>query len=137
MRIIFTLISLICTISIYAQNITGTVKDNKTDEPLIGASVQIKKSPKGGVTDANGRFNVPAKIGDVLVIRYTGYETKELAVSSITDLVITLNSSSEQLKEAIVVGYGTKSRRDITGSIASISTLIYYFIVISLYNNIY
>jgi TonB-linked SusC/RagA family outer membrane protein len=107
---------------LYAQNVTGLVKDDKTDEPLIGASVQIKKSPKGGVTDANGRFNVPANIGDVLVIRYTGYQTKELTVTSVTDIVIVLKSSSEQLKEAIVVGYGTKSRRDITGSIASIST---------------
>lgn len=122
MRIIFTLISFICTLSLAAQSISGLVKDEKTDEPLIGASIQIKKSPKGAVTDMNGRFSVAANVGEVLIIRYTGYQAKEFTIQSTSDLVIGLKSSSEILKEAIVVGYGTKSRKDITGSIASIST---------------
>ncbi len=121
MRILFTFLALIFSFSLSAQTVSGTITDDKTGEPLIGATILVKPGGKGGITDALGKFTVPAKDGDVLVLSYTGYKSKELKVGANASYDIKLSSTPELLKETIVVGYGTKSRRDITGSIVSIS----------------
>lgn len=100
-----------------------TVKGLVLDEkglPLPGASVQVKNTTSGTVTDANGNFslNVPDQ-NAVLLISFTGYETKEVAASS-TELKIQLQPSSKALNEVIVVGYGTSKKANLTTSISSI-----------------
>ncbi len=121
MRLILTIFSFFFSLTLSAQLISGTVKDQKTNEPLVGASIQVKSTKKGCVSDANGKFSLEAKTGDILSIRYTGYEPKEIKLGAVLQLDIELKSASEQLQEAVVVGYGSKSRKDITGSVASIS----------------
>ncbi len=121
MRLILTIFSFFFSLTLSAQIISGSVKDQKTNEPLVGASIQVKSTKKGCVSDANGKFSLEAKTGDILSIRYTGYEPKEIKLGAVLQLDIELKSASEQLQEAVVVGYGSKSRKDITGSVASIS----------------
>lgn len=122
MRKIFTLIFTLFTFAAAtAQTIEGVVKDDKTGEPLIGASLLIKKTGKRAISDFAGKFKISATIGDVLSVKYIGFESKDFTINNATDLVINLKPATEQLRETVVVGYGTKSRKDITGSISSIS----------------
>jgi len=122
MRIIFTFIFAVFTFALSAQTINGIVKDDKTDEPLVGANLLIKSTGKRATTDFAGKFKITAAKGDVLTIKYIGYEAKNYTIDSENDIVINLKSVSEQLKETVVIGYGSKSRKDITGSVASVST---------------
>lgn len=122
MRIIFTFIFAAFTFVLSAQTINGVVKDDKTDEPLVGATLLIKSTGKRATSDFAGKFKINALKGDVLTIKYIGYETKNYTIDSEDDIAVNLKSVSEQLKETVVIGYGSKSRKDITGSVASVST---------------
>ncbi|MDN3546940.1 SusC/RagA family TonB-linked outer membrane protein [Mucilaginibacter aquaedulcis] len=103
------------------QQITvkGVVQDEK-GQPLPGASVKIKNAAGGTVTDGNGNFslNVPDQ-NTLLVVSFTGYDSKEVAASS-TLMKIQLQPSSKALNEVIVVGYGTSKKANLTTSISSI-----------------
>lgn len=102
--------------------VTGTVVDT-TDEPLIGATVQVKGSKITTVTDADGNFKL-TKISDnaTLIVSYIGYKTQEITVGEGKKLKITLLDDSEALDEVVVIGYGgTRARRDLTGSVGSVS----------------
>jgi TonB-linked SusC/RagA family outer membrane protein len=100
--------------------IKGTVKD-ETGQPLPGASVKIKGASGGTMTDVNGNFaiNVPSA-ATVLVVSYTGYKTREVAVGNQTSLNIQLNSNDQSLNEVVVIGYGTARRSDLTGAVGSV-----------------
>jgi|694.fasta_scaffold01605_3 TonB-linked SusC/RagA family outer membrane protein len=122
MRVTFTLLLFLFSFTVSAQTIQGYVSDEKTKEPLIGATVEIKKAKKGVVTDLSGKFSIQGNVGDVLNIHYTGFESINITVTDSKEIKVSLKSVAEQLKEAVVVGYGTKTRKDITGSISSVST---------------
>lgn len=109
--------------SLIAQRtITGKVMDDKT-EPLIGASILVKGTSTGTVTDIDGSFElqVPSN-GTTLVVSYTGYATKEVALTATNSYDITLESEAIALEDVVVVGYGTASRKELTGSVAKISS---------------
>nr|WP_293837092.1 TonB-dependent receptor [uncultured Arsenicibacter sp.] len=101
--------------------LTGRIVDDRTKEPLIGATVQIKGTTNGSATDAEGKFIL--KTGQTLPftlqVTYIGYESKEVNAVSNT-IEITLKERIGQLSEVVVVGYGTQKRSDITGSISSV-----------------
>tara|TARA_R110002049_G_scaffold24588_6_gene86952 strand:+ start:6115 stop:9048 length:2934 start_codon:yes stop_codon:yes gene_type:complete len=104
------------------QTVKGIVKEKTTGEALPGVSVVVKGTTKGTETDFNGNF-VLDKIntGDILVFRYLGYSDKEITISGILNLTVELTESSEQLDEIIVVGYGTTTIKDATGSVEAIT----------------
>jgi TonB-linked SusC/RagA family outer membrane protein len=122
-----TLVLLLCLLSanaIFAQNkrVTGTVTGSDDRQGIPSVSVMIKGSRQGTQTDANGKFSINANPTDVLVFTYVGYVTQEVAVGTKTALNVELKSASAKLDEVVVVGYGTQSRRNITGSIAKLDT---------------
>ncbi len=101
-----------------------TVSGKVTDEngsPLAGASVNVKGSSKGVSTNATGAFTLTVPDNAVLVISYIGYEPKEIAVGGRTDIAVQLSQSVKVSDQVVVVGYGTQRRKDLTGSIASVS----------------
>ncbi|MBN8837977.1 MAG: TonB-dependent receptor [Sphingobacteriia bacterium] len=104
---------------------TITLKGRVTDEKgaaLEGVSVKIKGSTAGTVTDQSGSFTLSAKPNSVLSISFVGYETKEITmVAGITTLNIQLNTQTKDLDNVIVIGYGTQRKRDVTGSVTSVS----------------
>ena len=117
------LIVLVCTIPLktLAQNpqvITGTVV-NRTKEALPGVSVKVKNTTTAIVTDSKGKFSIPARSNDILVFSYVGYQPQEVTVGTTTTMDIVLQESVTSLDEVVVVGYGTSTKRDITGSITS------------------
>ncbi len=98
--------------------ITGTVSDGSG--PLPGASIVIKGTNHGTQTDFDGNFSIEADNGDVLVISYIGYATQEISINGNTTVNVTLAEDTSQLEEVVVIGYGTQTRGDITGSVSSV-----------------
>src|SRR6185369_10242880 len=72
-----------------AQTITGTVLDNQS-QPVIGATVTVKGSPKATITNAQGKFSINAGTNDVLVITYVGFAPREISLNGRTTLSVTL-----------------------------------------------
>ncbi len=104
------------TVSITAQ-VKGVVKDAATSEPLIGASVAIKGTTTGTVTDLDGNFILNAKAGDVLQVVYTGFVAQDITVGD--DLMVTVNlEQGALLDEVIVTGYSTQRKKDLTGAVS-------------------
>ncbi len=104
-----------------ASNVTGTVKD-ETGEPVPGATVMIKGTQVGTVTDIDGVFNIQAAPGATLVVSFIGYTPSEVAVQSgQTTYNVTINTSMSDLSEVVVVGYGSQIKKEVTGAIQTIS----------------
>lgn len=118
-----TLLALILTINLYAQNSTikGVVLD-ETDMPLIGATVMIKGSSTGTVTDLDGNFTISAKKGAVISISYIGYKTQDVKYQDQKTINVKLLPDNKTLEEVVVVGYGSMKRGDLTGSVSSIAS---------------
>lgn len=104
------------------QTVQGVVKEKKSGDALPGVSVVVKGSTKGTETDFDGKFTIEkVKAGEVLVFRYLGYADKEIVVSANRNLTVELEESLEQLEEIIVIGYGSTTVKDATGSVESIT----------------
>ncbi len=118
----FTLLTLILTISLYAQNATlkGVIVD-ETDTPLIGATVQVKGTSTGSITDFDGNYTIKANKGAVITFSYIGYKTQEIKFTGQPTVNIKMVPDNQTLDEVVVVGYGTMKRSDLTGSVASIA----------------
>jgi TonB-dependent starch-binding outer membrane protein SusC len=100
--------------------ITGMVTDEK-GEALIGASVLAKGTSVGTVSDLDGSFRLQIPAGaNALVVSYTGYVTKEVALTNASSYEISLSSDIVGISEIVVVGYGTQQKRDVTGSISQV-----------------
>ena len=102
-------------------DLAGTVTDSD-GEPLIGASVFIKDTDTGVITDLDGRFSIAASPGDVLVISYIGFTTAEYTVDSSDDVRIVLTTAGLNLDEVIVIGYGTQKKETLVGSVATVKS---------------
>ena len=118
----FTLLALLIAITSFAQEITinGVVID-ETDTPLIGATVQVKNTQKGVVTDFDGKFSIKANSNATLIISYIGYKNQEIKIKGQKNLNIKLEPDNAMLDEVIVVGYGSMKKSDLTGSVSSVA----------------
>lgn len=112
------------TNAIYAQQkttITGTISDK--DGPLFGVNIVVKGIPKGTVSDFDGNFKMeidnPSKT--ILVISYLGYKTQEILVGNQTNIDVILESDVSSLDEVVLLGYTTRKRGDLTGSVSTIA----------------
>ncbi len=116
----FTL--LLCGKLIFAQSreINGSVTDSKNNEPIIGASILLKNTNKGTITDIDGKFSINADQNSVLIISYIGYTTQELTVMNQNTFNITLNSEDVLLEQVVIVGYGSQRKVDVTGATVSV-----------------
>lgn len=110
--------------SLMAQNtvtVTGTVRDEKTNAPLPDVNVSVKGSIVGARTGATGEYSIKVRPGETIVFSYTGYETHEITITGQTTVDFTLKPTTSNLDEVVVIGYGTAKRKDLTGSVTSIS----------------
>lgn len=102
------------------QDIKGKITDSK-GQSLIGASVRVKGGSKGAITDVSGNFTITDIDNNaVLVISYAGYITQEIPIAGQSQLNITLKDDIKGLSDVVVVGYGTQSKRAVTGSVTSV-----------------
>ena len=118
--LIMTVYTLMCT-SVYAQEkmVTGTVTD-ALNLPVPGVNVIVKGTTKGVTTDMDGKYSLSAAAGETLVFTYIGFKTKEQKIGNTNSYNVALESENATLDEVVVVGYGTKKKKDLTGSIVSV-----------------
>lgn len=103
-----------------AGKVKGIVVD-ESGEPIIGVNVSVKNTTLGSITDIDGTFSIDAEAGVTLVVSYVGYVTKEVKVTTKDLLKIVLKEDAQLLDDVVVIGYGTVKKRDLTGSVATIS----------------
>ena len=109
----------VCTMANAQQvNVSGVIKD-ATGETVIGASVMVKGTKTGTVTDFDGRFHVECTPGATLVISYIGYQTQE--VKAADGMNVVLQEAANDLNEVVVTGYTTQRKADLTGAISVVS----------------
>lgn len=128
MKRIFTRISVLaafCLLTInvaLAQNITvkGKVIDGGDKTPLPGVTILVKGTQNGTQTDVNGNYSISVPGDATLVFNFVGYTALEQAVNNQTTLNVSLASSTQQLEQVVVVGYGTQRKIDVTGAVASV-----------------
>jgi len=102
--------------------VTGTVRD-ENGETLPGVSIKIKGAAGGASTDVSGRFSISVPdANSTLIFTYVGYTALEVPVGGRTSLNVVLKESSTALTEVVVIGYGTQSKGNVTGSIAKITS---------------
>ncbi len=102
------------------NSIKGTIKDATTLEGIIGATISVKNTNTGTITDFDGNFQLDVNQGSILIISYVGYQSKEIIVTADRDYEILINSESVLLDQIVVVGYGTQRKVDVTGSTVSV-----------------
>ncbi|PXY46605.1 SusC/RagA family TonB-linked outer membrane protein [Flavobacterium hydrophilum] len=116
---VFTLLN----VSVYAQSktIKGVVKD-ASGLPVPGVNVLIKGGQKGVSTDLDGSYSINAASGNVLVYSFIGFKKQEITVGNANVYDVVLKEEDNSLEEVVVVGYGVKKKKDLTGSIVSVSS---------------
>ena len=121
-QLMFLFMVVLCTSSAMAQKkVTGTIVD-AAGEPIIGASVMVKGTSNGAVTDFDGNFtinNVPEDA--TLVFSYVGYRTQNLSARGKSNFQISLEEDKQLLDEVVVVGYGVQRKSDVTGALTRVN----------------
>ncbi len=104
------------------SNLSGTIVDESSREPIIGASIKIKGTTHGVLSDSEGRFyfKTGQKLPYTLIISSVGYDTKEV-VAKTNNIDIQLRANNKELSEIVVVGYGTQERKNLIGSITKVN----------------
>src|SRR5574344_331625 len=119
--VLFTALS---CFSAYAQSstITGTVVD-EAGEPIIGAYITYSSNTSvGAITDFDGEFELSVPGKDDLIFSYTGYETQKVSQAGKKVLNVTLKEVSTTLNEIVAIGYGSQTKKELTGSVTSVKS---------------
>lgn len=118
------LLMMFCCCNLLAQNISvaGKVMD-AASEPVIGASVTVKGTTNGTITDFDGKFTLQVQKGDVLHISYIGYVGQDVKVTGSQPITIVMKEDTETLDEVVIVGTSMK-KSDLTGAVSSVSSKV-------------
>ena len=104
------------------KQITGTVTD-KDGTPLPGATVVVTGTNRGTLTDITGKYSIEVPQGSKsLTFSFTGMESQEISIGTLTQINVTLSASTVGLDEVVVVGYGTQRKSDLTGNISTVKS---------------
>lgn len=103
-----------------AVTISGVVQDVK-GATLPGVTVAIKGSTTAVATDFNGQFKLKAKVGDLVVFKFVGFEEKQVTVTKAEQFTIVMGETQTDLDEVVVIGYGTQKKSSVTGSVAKLT----------------
>ena len=103
-----------------SRKVTGQILD-PNGEPIIGASVKLQDTSTGTITDLEGNFSLDVPEGKKLTISYIGYIQQTITPKD-GKLIVRLQEDSQNLNEVVVVGYGSMNKKNVTGSVTTIST---------------
>ncbi len=121
MKLFLLLLGIFSSLIVSAQTrITGKVIGADDKQPVIGASVRVRGTTVGTVTDVSGNFSITAKPNDVITVSYLGYQPNDVAVGSQTNLRVTLSTTNSTLNEVVVTGYTTQRKKDIAGAVSTV-----------------
>ena len=103
------------------QKVSGKVTDAVTGDPLPSVTIQIKGTSSGTTTDFDGNYTITTKTeSDALVFSYLGYKTQNVSVNGKSTLDVAMSEDASALDEIVVVGYGSRKKSDVTGSVSSV-----------------
>jgi TonB-dependent SusC/RagA subfamily outer membrane receptor len=105
----------------FSQTLSGKVTGSDDKQPLVGVAVKIKGTTVGTQTNINGEFRLQVPPQGKIIVSYIGYLTQEVDYTPGTYLTLKLTPQKNQLQEVVVVGYGTTRRKDVTGSISTVT----------------
>ena len=122
-KLLLTGVLLLSSFAMFAQQtLKGVVKDKATGEGLPGVTLVIKGTTNGASTNFDGNFELKnVKTGDIIVVAYLGFKNKEVTIGSNFNITIELEENAESLDEIVVIGYGTTTIKDATGSVEAIT----------------
>ncbi|MDW7690610.1 TonB-dependent receptor [Flammeovirgaceae bacterium SG7u.111] len=103
--------------------ITGTVKDAADGSAIPGASILVKGTTIGTVTDFDGKFKMSVEEGSSIIIAFVGYTTQEIEVGNQTSFDISLVADLRQLEEVLIVGYGSVDKKNMTGAAENVKAV--------------
>ena len=103
-------------------NLKGTVTEQSTSLPIPGVNVLIKGTYTGTATDFDGEYQIEVNNGDVLLFSFIGYKSQEIIYSGQAVLNVVLEEDTAQLSEVVVIGYGSTTKKDATGSVESVTS---------------
>ncbi len=126
----FSLLSLLtllfvasATVAFAQRTVVGTVTSASDNSPLIGATILVKGTDSGTITDIDGSYSIRLSGNDaVIVVSYTGFETQEVSVGSQTAVNVELTESATSLSEVVVTGYTAQQKKDLTGAVGTVNT---------------
>ncbi|MEJ7766439.1 MAG: TonB-dependent receptor [Chitinophagaceae bacterium] len=120
--ILFTFCLLVSSSFLFAQeSVSGRIVDSAGGKGISKASIVVEGTKRGTVTDANGNFRINASTGEVLLVSFLGYRSERVPVSG--GLVnVSLATQQNQLTDVVVIGYGTRQRKDVTGAVSTVSS---------------
>lgn len=124
LKLLLLMCLVLCSHIGYAQtkSITGTVTEDN-GEPIIGATIQVKGTTLGTVTDLDGKYSLAINTPNpILIIRSVGFKTQEITVGNQSTINLSMVREVSALNEVVVVGYGTQKRSDLTGSVSSVKS---------------
>ena len=125
-KLMFLLCIFLITRTAFAQTggtVSGTVTEKETGLPIIGASVSIKGTTTGNVTDVEGNYSIPnVPANATLEFRYIGFVPVEEAVNGRSVINVQMTEDNQQLNEVVVIGYGTSKAKDLTAPIAVVKS---------------
>ena len=123
-RILLLFVTLTFAFQAFAQEIqvSGKISDATDGNSLPGATVMVKGTTTGALTDIDGKYSVKVKSGNILVFSFIGYDSQEVTITSQRTLDVSLKQSSTTLEQVVVIGYGQVKKSDATGSISVTSS---------------
>lgn len=125
-RLLLLVITLSATFSLFAQQLVeGTVTDAKTNETLIGVTIQIKGTTLGTTTDVDGKYRLTSDqltSASVLMYSYIGYTSAEQVVGNLSVINVQLNAEQIMLDELVVIGYGSAKKRNVLGAVTKVNS---------------
>jgi len=118
------LLLLMLPFGLLAQNtLKGVVLDGSSSQPLPGVNILVAGTTNGTTTDFDGNFTLTnIKKGDKIVFSYIGFKDETVTYENQTTVTITLQENQQELKDVVVIGYGTVKKKDATGSVTSINS---------------
>lgn len=118
------LLMLVFGVSMYAQQITikGVVTEAANGEPIIGANIIEKGTTNGTITNFDGEFSLSVQSNATVIVKYVGFQDQEINVAGKTNFVIQMKEDAIALQEVVAIGYGSQTKREITGAISSVKS---------------
>ncbi len=105
-----------------SAQVTGRVTAASSDSTLSGVSIRVKGTNIGTVTDDAGNFSISAARNATLIFSVVGYDELQVAVNNRSTLTVSMTANIQSLQQVVVIGYGTQKRKDLTGSVASVTS---------------
>ncbi len=123
-RILLLFVACTFAFQAFAQEfqVSGKISDATDGNSLPGATVMVKGTTNGALTDLDGKYSLKVKSGNILVFSFIGYDTQEVTITSQREVNVSLKQSSTTLEQVVVIGYGQVKKADATGSISVTSS---------------